>query len=236
MEKEIVRMRKLLLILAFAGVSACVFAQNPDRKEVREGNRKFRKENFKEAEISYRKALVKDSSSFAGNYNLASSLYRQNDFESAGKYLDKLKESASSNVRAQDYYFNRGNVDLQKKDYAAAVEDFKQSLLKNPSDLEAKESYIYAKMMLQNQQNGGGQDQDQDQDQNQDQNKDQDQNQDQDKNQDQNQNQNKDQPQISPQQAQQLLQAIQAKEKDTQDKVKKEKAAALSSRQKDKNW
>lgn len=234
MEKEIVLMRKLLLILVFAGISACVFAQNPDRKEVREGNRKFRKENFKEAEISYRKALVKDSSSFAGNYNLASSLYRQNDFESAGKYLDKLKESASSNVRAQDYYFNRGNVDLQKKDYASAVEDFKQSLLKNPSDLEAKESYIYAKMMLQNQQNGGGQDQDQNQDQDQDQNQNQNQNQDQD--QDQEQNQNTEQPQISPQQAQQLLQAIQAKEKDTQDKVKKEKAAALSSRQKDKNW
>jgi hypothetical protein len=33
-----------------------------------------------------------------------------------------------------------------------------------------------------------------------------------------------------------MLQAIQAKEKETQDKVNKEKAAALSSRKKDKNW
>ena len=32
------------------------------------------------------------------------------------------------------------------------------------------------------------------------------------------------------------LQAIQAKEKETQDKVNKEKAAVLKSRQKDKNW
>ena len=44
------------------------------------------------------------------------------------------------------------------------------------------------------------------------------------------------QPKISPQAAQQMLQAIQAKEKETQDKVKKEKAAALKARQKDKNW
>ena len=36
--------------------------------------------------------------------------------------------------------------------------------------------------------------------------------------------------------AQQMLKAIQAKEKETQDKVNKEKAAALQSRQKEKNW
>ena len=38
------------------------------------------------------------------------------------------------------------------------------------------------------------------------------------------------------QQAQQMLNAIQAREKETQDKVNKEKAAVLKSRQKDKNW
>ena len=36
--------------------------------------------------------------------------------------------------------------------------------------------------------------------------------------------------------AQQMLQAIQAKEKETQEKVNKEKAALLNSRQKEKNW
>lgn len=41
---------------------------------------------------------------------------------------------------------------------------------------------------------------------------------------------------ISPQQAQQMLKAIQAKEKETQEKVNKEKAAVLKSRQKEKNW
>ena len=33
-----------------------------------------------------------------------------------------------------------------------------------------------------------------------------------------------------------MLQAIQAKERETQDKVNKEKAAVLKSRQKEKNW
>ena len=38
------------------------------------------------------------------------------------------------------------------------------------------------------------------------------------------------------QQVQQMLKAIQAQEKATQDKVNKEKAALLKSRQKEKNW
>ena len=219
-----------------------------DRHDVRAGNRKFNKEEYKQAEIDYRKAVVKDSLSVAGEYNLASALYRQEDFDGAGKALDAIKDLAPVSEYAGDYYFNQGNIALQKEDYASAVESFKQSLLLNPGDLDAKENYIYAKKKLQDQQNGGGgqdnQDQNQDQD-NQDQNQDQD-NQDQNQNQDNqdqdNQNQNQDQSQqpqdqkISPQQAQQMLQAIQAKEKETQDKVKKEKAALLRSKQKEKNW
>ena len=233
-------MKRILTILTLLTLALTASAQ-VDRHDVRAGNRKFNKEEYKQAEIDYRKAVVKDSLSVAGEYNLASALYRQEDFDGAGKALDAIKDLAPVSEYAGDYYFNQGNIALQKEDYASAVESFKQSLLLNPGDLDAKENYIYAKKKLQDQQNGGGgqdnQDQNQDQDQdNQDQNQNQD-NQDQD-----NQNQNQDQSQqpqdqkISPQQAQQMLQAIQAKEKETQDKVKKEKAELLRSKQKEKNW
>ena len=239
-------MKRILTILTLLTLALTASAQ-VDRHDVRAGNRKFNKEEYKQAEIDYRKAVVKDSLSVAGEYNLASALYRQEDFDGAGKALDAIKDLAPVSEYAGDYYFNQGNIALQKEDYASAVESFKQSLLLNPGDLDAKENYIYAKKKLQDQQNGGGgqdnQDQNQDQDQNQNQdNQDQNQNQDQ-NNQDQdNQNQNQDQSQqpqdqkISPQQAQQMLQAIQAKEKETQDKVKKEKAELLRSKQKEKNW
>ena len=246
-------MRKLIYTAAALLLTAvCTFAQ-ADKRDVRAGNRKFKKENFREAEIDYRKAVVKDSLSVAGNYNLASTLYRQNDFDGAGKALEQVKGVAPASAHAADWHYNSGDVALQKKDYASAVKAFRESLLLNPDDLDAKENYIYAKKMLENQQNGGGGGNDQNPDQNQDQNQNQD-NQDQqqdqnDQNQDQNdqqqdRNQNQDQQQqqqpqeqkISPQQAQQMLQAIQAKEKETQDKVKKEKAEALKARQKEKNW
>ncbi|MBR5174870.1 MAG: tetratricopeptide repeat protein [Bacteroidales bacterium] len=221
-----------LLLLVSLNVGAQV-----DRKEVRSGNRKFAKGNWQESEIDYRKALVKDTASFAASYNLAGALYRQDNFEEAGKALDKLKEVAADNDYAADYYYNLGNVAVQGKDWAAAVDAYKQSLLRRPGDMDAKENYAYAKLMLQKDGGGGGGgDQNQDQNQDQDQNKD-NQNQDQDKqNQDQNQDQGQGDVKISPQQAQQMLNAIQAREKETQDKVNKEKAAVLKSRQKDKNW
>lgn len=226
---------------------AAAFAQ-VDRRDVRRGNRDFRKENYKEAEIDYRKALVKDSTSFAANYNLGNTLYRAGDAEQARKAYGALQDAAPSSEHASYYYYNLGNAAVQAKDWKAAVDAYRQSLLRNPGDLDAKENYIYAKEMLKNQQDNQDQNQDGQNDQNDDQNNDQNQDNQNDQNQNQNQNQNQSQnqdqqqqqqdrqPNITPQAAQQLLQAIQAKEKETQEKVNKEKAEALKSRQKEKNW
>ena len=244
----------LVAVTFLMGVSAMA---QVDKKDVRRGNRDFRKENFREAEIDYRKALVKDSMSVAANYNLSSTLYREGDYAQAMQTLERVKDVAPMSPASADYYFNLGDAALQQQDYQKAVEAFGESLIRRPDDLQAKENFIYAKTKLQDQQqnqqnqnNDQNQDNQDNQDQNdQNQNKDQDnqdQQNDQDKN-DQNQDQNQDQndqpqqsqgqqPKISPQAAQQMLQAIQAKEKETQDKVNKQKAEALKSRQKEKNW
>lgn len=255
--------------ILFAGIlilSAQMLSAQTDKSEVRKGNREYRKGEFKEAEIDYRRALVKDSLSFAANYNLACDLYRQEQYDEAGNYMKKIADQAAASTRESDYYYNLGDIALAKQDYKGAVDAFEKALLLNPGDMDAKENYVYAKMMLQNQQNQQNQDnqnqdnqdnQNQDQDdqnQNQDQkqndqnqdNQDQkqnDQNQDQNNNQDQrndqdrqNQSPQQQDAKISPQAAQQMLQAIQAREKETQDKVNREKAAAMKSRQKEKNW
>lgn len=233
----------LLLMLFATSVGAQV-----DKKEVRSGNNKFRKSKYKEADIAYRKALIKDSLSVAANYNLANTLYRQKDYESAFKVMEKLGETVKKTDYSADYYYNKGNIALQKKDYSSAVEAYKASLLINPGDLDAKENFIYAKKLLKNQQNsskGGKSNQNDDSSKEQDKQKKQD-NQDNKPNQQEsdskqnkelNQNSGKNQnSEISKQQMQQILQAIQAKEKETRDKVNKEKAAGAKSKQKDKNW
>lgn len=248
-------------MIIVALVASCIsMSAQVDRHDVRAGNRQFRKENWKEADIDYRKALVKDSTSVKANYNLANTLYRQGSFEEAAKTMERVKDAASVSAQAADYWYNTGDIAIAKKDWQMAVSAFREALLRNPGDLDAKENYIYAKKMLENQKGGGGgngnDDKNQDQSQNQNdqnggnnQNNQDDQNQDKKDNQDnqsgdsqkdsggQNPGETGQQPvRISPQQAQQMLKAIQAKEKETQDKVNKEKAEVLKSRQKDKNW
>ena len=246
-------MRTLVIcLLAMLAAVQTVYAQ-PDRRDVRKGNRDFRNEDWNAAEIDYMKALNRDSSSVAANYNLANTLYKKGDYDQARKTYDRLKETAPGTDIASDWYYNSGNAASMSKDWAAAVEAYRQSLLLNPGDMDAKENYIYAREMLKNQQNQQNQGQDnqdsKDNKDNQD-NRDKQNDDDGQDNQDSRQNQdNKDnggqdnrsgasgqQPKITPQAAQQMLQAIQAKEKETQEKVKKEKAEALKSRQKEKNW
>ena len=254
-------MRKILyVILSMCLMAASVadLSAQEDRREVRKGNRRFKDGAFGEAGIEYMRALQKDSMSVAANYNLANALYRQEDYEKAKEALGRIKDVAPMTPDAAAYFYNLGSVAIAQQDWQTAVQAFAQSLLVNPGDLDAKENYIYAKKKLQDQQqNQNNQDQNQDQNQdnqNQDQNQDQnnqDQNQDNQDNQQNDQNNddqqdnkdNKDnqqsqgqQPQITPQAAQQMLQAIQAKEKETQDKVNKAKAAAMKSRQREKNW
>lgn len=229
------------IFISVAAVLSCVAAvAQEDRAEVRRGNREFRKEQYREADVSYRKALLKDSLSVAANYNLASTLFRQQNFDEAAQYLGKISEIAASHEAGRDIFFNSGDVAIEKKDWQGAVDAFKKAMIKDPEDMEAKENYCYAKKMLENQQNrqnGGGGDNNQNQDQNQDNNQDNNNNQDNGQNQDSGQDrQPQDSPKISEQQAQQMLKAIQAKEQQTQDKVNREKAEAEKSRSKEKNW
>ena len=57
-------MRRYVLLIFAVLLTVPMWAQ-VDRKDVRRGNRDFRKGEFREAEIDYRKALVKDSLSVA---------------------------------------------------------------------------------------------------------------------------------------------------------------------------
>jgi flagellar biosynthesis GTPase FlhF len=245
-------MKKILWILLLSALALPLSAQT-DRKELRAGNRKFAKGKWAEAELDYRRGLLKDSLSVPGAYNLASTLYRQEDFDGAMKAFENRDEMAEATPHAASWYYNKGDAAIAKKDWQAAVDALRECLLLTPDDMDAKENYLYAKEMLKNEQQQGGdggqnqdqqnQNQDQNQqqqqqDQNQDQQDQSQQNQPQDQNQDQNQQQQQQgqEPQMTPQQARQMLRAVQAKEQETQEKVKKEKAALLKSRQKDKNW
>ena len=232
------------IIAAFAAlVLVLPLSAQQEKREVRSGNRAFRSKNYNEAEIDYRKGLVKDSTSFISAYDLASSLYMQKDYENAARTLDKVADQLPESEYASRWYFNKGNIALQQQDYKTAVDAFKQALLLDPEDLQAKESYIYAREKLkdrQDEKNGqdekDGEDGEDGEDEKDGQDK---QNQPQPQDNQQQPQQPQQDPagqQISPQQAQQMLKAIQAKEKETQEKVEKAKAQQAQTRRKENNW
>ena len=255
-------MKKTLFILVSLLTVCGVCDAQSERGSVRKGNRDFGKSRFEEAEINYKKALVADSTSVAADYNLGNTYFRLENYTEAEKYYGAAADSLSKGRYGADLYHNMGNSLLARQDYQGAIEAYKNALRRRPDDMETKSNLAYAQKMLQNQQNQNRDQQDQNKDQNQDkQNQDQDKDKDRNKdNQNQDKDQNKDnqekndsqnrqnqdnqdsreqqgqQPKISPQAAQQMLQAIQDQEKETQDKVKKEKALQMRSKQKEKNW
>lgn len=276
----------LVFMLATSQLSA-----QTDRSEVRKGNRLFNKDNYKEAEVEYRKGLIKDSLSLASRYNLGNTLYRMDDMEQAQASYTQIADSvAKSNISsinweegrvecestlASDLYHNIGNTFLQQKKYAEAIEAFKNALRCNPGDMDTKSNLAYAQKKLEDEQNqqggGGGQDQNQNQDQNNEDKDNQEQNSQGQDNEDQNKNDNDSQdngnndsqeqesqndqdnqnnqdnqdnrdngngqtpPKISPNAAEQMIQAMQQKENRTQEKVNREKAKAYTN-QREKNW
>ena len=235
-----------LVVLLFLLLSSTVYGQQ-DRSEVRKGNKNFKKENYAEAELAYRRGLLKDSLSKVSHYNLGSTLVLLDRAQEAEHYYREIVDSIGLTDPQQiaQFQHNLGNACLAQKKYAEAVAAYKESLRKNPTDMDTKTNLAYAQKMLENQQQQQDQSQDQQdqQDQQQDQQDQQDQQQqpkdskqDQNKDQQQQQSNPAQQPQISPQAAQQILQALEDQEKETQDKVKKEKAKKLKEKKRDKNW
>lgn len=235
---------KICLIVLLSGLVINVSAQ---QKEIRSGNAEFEKGRFRNAETEYLNSLTKDPKQYIGNYNLGSSLYRQNKFdEAAGQYLNAGSFSGKTDEKARSYY-NMGNALLKAEKYEESVKAYKQSLKLNPADEDARYNLAYALQRLkkqqgqnqQNQQNKKDQkdkQQQQQQQENSDKNKQQEK-QNQDKNQEQRANkdqQKKQQPKLSKEEAERMLQALKNDEKNLQkEKAKKFQTAVGGPR---KNW
>ena len=232
-------------------MASCIVAQNlPERGLVRKGNRQFGRERYERSVDSYTRALEASPKCFEAGYNLSNALFRSERYDRAEQTLKSFAADSTRNTKDRaDAYYNLGNTQFMQQKLQEALESYKNSLRLNPDDMEAKYNYAYTKKMLEQQQQQEQQNQNQNQDQNQDnqgQNKDNQQQNDknQDQNQDQNQKDNSDKDQqgnneqqsqsgISPQEREAMLEAIQAQEDKTQEKVKEKQGVIVFG---NKNW
>lgn len=215
-----------------------VHAQKAERDLIRKGNRMYNDSVYENAEVNYRKALEINPKSTVAMYNLANTLMQQNKLQEAMEQFAGAAKVEKEKPNLAQIYHNMGVIFQSQKDYAKAIEAYKESLRNNPKDDETRYNLALAQKLLKDQQ----QDQ-QNQDNQQNQQK---QEEKQDQQQNQQQNQNNDQQQEPPQQqkqdnqmskenAEQLLNSVMQDEKDVQDKVKKQQQVIKGNRL-EKDW
>lgn len=232
-----------IIIVAIIALSTVqpVIAQKPS-EYIRKGNRLYNKSEYAGSEGLYRKALDDKKSGSDAEFNLGDALYRQGRYgESSGEFSKTTETTADTAKQAENFY-NLGNSLLKEQKFSESINAYINSLKLRPDNMQAKYNLAYAQDQLKQQQEKEKQQQ-------QDQNKDQEKQKDEDKKdenqnkndkqqnqQDQNQQQQQQQPQtMSRDDAKRLLDALAANEKNTQDKVQKDKAAKARVRV-IKNW
>lgn len=212
----------ILLLLTAISVSA----QKAERDYIRKGNRAYKDSTYVNAEVNYRKAIDVNPKSAISMYNLGNTLMQQNKLQEAMEQFVAATKMEKDKGNLAQIYHNMGVIFHSGKDYAKAVEAYKESLRNNPKDNETRYKLALAQKMLKDQeQNQQNQDQNQDKkEQEKEQDKDKQDQKEQDQ-QNQDQQQQPPQPQenqMSKENAEQLLKSVMQDEKDVQDKVKKQ--------------
>lgn len=229
---------KYLLSILFATLFCLpLWGQKQVRDLTRSGNKLYRSKEYSKAEIDYRKALEVNKSDRTTIFNLANVLYRTDRGEEAGKLYQSLAPHLSllSPTEAADLTHNAGNTAFRAKQLEQAIEYYKESLRRRPSDEDTRYNLALAQKLLEDQKKNGGGGQDQKQDQDKDQQKDQQQDQQKDQQNDQQkQPQQPNQDQMSQETANRILQALQKDEKNTRQKL--EQAQQQRGRSRRKNW
>lgn len=230
---------KYLLSILFASLFCLpLWGQKQVRDLTRSGNKLYRSKEYSKAEIDYRKALEVNKSDRTTIFNLANVLYRTDRGEEAGKLYQSLTPHLSllTPTQAADLTHNAGNTAFRAKKLEQAIEYYKESLRRRPTDEDTRYNLALAQKLLEEQKKngGGGQDQKQDQDKDQKKNQQQDQQKDQQKDQQQQQPQQPNQDQMSQETANRILQALQKDEKNTRQKL--EQAQQQRGRSRRKNW
>ena len=162
------------------------FAQEDNEKQLRksqikandfvhEGNELVSSDDFVSAEMEYRKAISEQPNLSAGAYNLAHSYFTKGNFEESLYRHQQAAANAKTKEERHKAFHNIGNILMQNKKCADAVNAYKNALRNNPTDDETRYNLALAKDCEKQQQEQEDKDGDnnRDKEQNQDQNKDQ---------------------------------------------------------------
>ena len=141
-------MKRIVYILMLSVLTMNLSAQK-ESDDVRTGNKFYKASKFTEAEIAYRKALVKNKSSFEANYNLGNALFRQKKYpEALEQYNNALALNSKEKTKLAAALHNAGNSLLVSDKIEESIKAYKSALKNNPSDNETRYNLAYAQTCL----------------------------------------------------------------------------------------
>jgi Ca-activated chloride channel homolog len=189
---------------------------------IRIGNRYYRQNQIDLSLKQYQKAVEKEPENPAANYNLGNAQYRKNDFGAAVKSYDASIQNSPDKPVQEKGQYNKGVALVRDQKLEESIGAWENALKLDPGDTEARENL--QKALLEQKKN-----------QPKDQKKDQDQQNKKQPNQKNDRQQPKEpQSKLSKQQVQQLLNALQQKEKEVEEKMNQNKPRSL--KQPEKDW
>jgi Ca-activated chloride channel family protein len=187
-----------MLVVAF-GLTGVAHADV--RGLMRKGNGLYSRQKFEEALDAYQQAEVLEPDATAIHYNLGNALYRLGRFQEAVSEMELVLTDKDHKRRA-DAMYNMGNAVFKAGQLEPAIKAYTAALVMNPDDMDAKQNLEFCLKKLEEQKNQPQSDSSH-----------------QDQEQQQQPQPRQQQQQMSPDQAERVLQALEGKEKEEQEKV-----------------
>ncbi len=169
----LIRYHKVVAAVVLTFVSQGVQAQTEKKmdrkvqKKIYKGNKEVEGKNFETADKLYSEVLEKQPDNPIANYNLATSKYLQKSAPDARANYTKSLQNTQDPAKKSKVHYNIGNTYMLEKNWDGAIEAYKQSLMLNPQDENARYNLAYAQKMKSNDKDKKNDPKDDKQDQNQ---------------------------------------------------------------------
>ncbi len=226
-----------------------------DRDKGRKGNERYHDKKYQEASRLYREGVAELTGSSEAAIrtglfnNLGSALNRLESFEEAAASFAQAIQTAETEEDLSRASYNAGNTAFQAQDPKRALNFYRNALLADPENEDARFNYEFVRRLMESQKESGdsGDKQQQNQEQNQNQNQEQEQEQEQEQNEDEQQSdqsedkkqreeqeqerdqqEQADREEMTQEQAEQILQALQNDEQELMRQVWRMKGKARS--------
>jgi Ca-activated chloride channel family protein len=154
----------LILFLAACSPSA--------EKLNEEGNQSYAEQAYLEALELYQSAQIESPELAEPYYNAANAFYRQGNYPAALEQMQMAMQYLDEETLAESSLYNLGNTLFNTQDLGTAVEAYKQALLLNPEDQDAKYNLELALQQQEQEQQQQAENQDQQEDESQSENQD----------------------------------------------------------------